>query len=97
MCCLFFSQKHTCAVDAADAVRVLQRVFVQVSVQTEASLPAASNPLQLGQLHWIVGRRPSSVALGDAIDRGHALTGWSVGGAGLETRKQQRMYCTLSC
>lgn len=64
---------------------MLQIVFVQVYVQTEASPPIAANPLELGQVHWLTGWRPSSIALGDTINRGHALTGRSVGGASLET------------
>lgn len=62
---------------------MLQRVLLQVSVQTEASPTIAPDPLQLGQLHPVTGRRALSIALGDAIDRGHALTGRSVGGASL--------------
>lgn len=74
---------RTCAVHAADAVRMLQTVLVQVSVQTEARLPVASDPLQLGQVHRITRRGPLSVARGDGIDGGHALGGWSVVGGGL--------------
>lgn len=91
----FLSYEHTRAVDTADTVRVLQRVLLQVSVQTEAGPTIAPDPLQLGQLHPVAGRRALPVALGDAIDRGHTLTGWSVGGAGLGARKQQGMFTQM--
>lgn len=81
------SHKHTCAVHTADTVCMLQSVFMQVSVQAEASPPVATDPLQLGQVHRVTGRRPSSVALGDAINRRHALTGRSIGGTSLKPIK----------
>lgn len=81
----FFSYTHTCAVHTADTVCMLQIVFVQVYVQTKASSPITTNPLELGQVHWFIGGRPSSIALRDTINRGHALTGRSVGGASLGT------------
>lgn len=93
---LFLSYEPTCAVDTADAVCVLQSVFVQVSVQTEASLSTASNPLQLGQVHLITGRRPSSVALGDEINGGHNLAGRSVSGASLGAGKQRDGHSVAS-
>lgn len=74
---------------------MLHSVFVQVSVQAEASLPTASDPLQLGQVHRIAGRRPSTIALGDVLNEGHTLTGLIVGGGSLGTWKQQRMYTRL--
>lgn len=71
----FLSHKHTCAVDTADTVGMLQRVLLQVSVQAEAGLPTASDPLQLGQVCQVTGRCPLPVALGDGIIRGRTLTG----------------------
>jgi len=62
---------------------VLQRVLVQVSVQAEASLVAASDPLQPGQVGRVAGRRPPAVALGDAVDEGRAFAGRGASGAGL--------------
>lgn len=58
-------------------------MFVQVFVQTEARLAAASHALQLGQVNLIPGQRPSSVAPGDGIGGGRGPTGRSVGGGGL--------------
>lgn len=73
---------------------MLHGVFMQVfdSVETEPSPSGTTDPFQLGQVHRVAGRRPSAVALGDAINRGHAFTGWSIGGASLSLGKQQE-YC----
>lgn len=64
---------------------MLQSVLMQVSDQSEARLPIASNPLQLGHVHRITRRRPLSIAFGEGINRGHTLTGRSVVGRCLGT------------
>lgn len=73
-------ETHTGAVHAADAVGVLHRVLLQVPVQAEACPAVAPDALQLGQVHQVTGRCPLSI--------GHALTGWSVRGAGLGTNRK---------
>ena len=74
---------------------MLQPVLLQFPVQAEVGPPVSSDPLQLGQVHHVAGRRPLPVALRDTVHTGHAPTGPRVGGASLAPGKRQgRLFLT---